>query len=133
MTKVKKCPISPCKGYSAFHEKLKREIDITQERSFSSYTNGKKFEEKKNNNSNYDIEIYDMLLEKTMDQKRNHPLIDYKQYSEVKKVWDFKGDNSKTVVTHSHIPQPLTYKNLKTLSGRTWLNDEVYSTSPLNC
>ncbi len=66
-----------------------------------------------------------MLFEKTMEDKRNYPLITMEHYIRVKNIWTYTGNLAQNVVTHSHISQVLSYKNLKTLSGRNWLNDEV--------
>ena len=66
-----------------------------------------------------------MLIEKIMEDKRNYPLITMEHYIKVKNVWTYTGNPANNVVTHPYISQVLSYKNLKTLSGTSWLNDEV--------
>jgi len=81
--------------------------------------------ERKRVDQTYQNEVGDMLIEKIMEDKRNYPLITMEQYIRVKNVWTFNGNPAANVVTHPYISQVLSYKNLKTLSGTSWLNDEV--------
>jgi hypothetical protein len=55
----------------------------------------------------------------------NFPEMTYEDYKLVNAIWKDKKYPEKEVVKHSHIPQPLKYKNLQTLEGLKWLNDEV--------
>lgn len=81
--------------------------------------------ERKRVDQTYQNEVGDMLIEKIMEDKRNYPLITMEQYIKVKNVWNFNGNPAINVVAHPYISQVLSYKNLKTLSGTSWLNDEV--------
>lgn len=53
------------------------------------------------------------------------PRISYEDFVEVIQVWNKETNLLAEVVHHDDIPEKLTFKNLQTLSGSTWLNDEV--------
>ena len=65
------------------------------------------------------------LYEKVLKERKNFPKISLEQFKKIKYIWEGKVNQNDVVVQHSYIPQVLSYRNLRTLSGLNWLNDEV--------
>jgi hypothetical protein len=65
------------------------------------------------------------LCKSKLEEVSNFPEITYEEYKRVNVIWKEKKNLDREVVKHKHIPQPLKYKNLQTLEGLSWLNDEV--------
>ena len=66
------------------------------------------------------------LLCKSKEEKRTFfPRISFEDFEEIHRIWNQTKNLEVEVVKHSFVPEKLSYKNLQTLSGSTWLNDEV--------
>ena len=73
----------------------------------------------------YQAEVGDILFEKTMQNKRTYPTIPQDKYKEIHRIWSHKGDITQLAAKHDHIKESLSYRTFKTISGLSWLNDEV--------
>jgi len=74
----------------------------------------------------YDRTINSFLVCKSNEEKMSFfPKISFEEFVELHRVWNQTGNLLIEIVKHEFVPEKLSYKNLQTLSGSTWLNDEV--------
>ena len=65
-------------------------------------------------------------MEKSTKQSKNFPKFDFGAYKIVNNIWKLNIKNENEIVAkHDHIPENLSYRNLRTLYFGRWLNDEV--------
>ena len=86
----------------------------------------KKEEIPKEDLKRYYNDVQDYLFEKILKERPNFPTITLDQYKKVLSIWESRVPESTVVAKFDYIPQVLSIKNLRTLSGTSWLNDEVY-------
>jgi hypothetical protein len=86
----------------------------------------KKEEVPKEDMKRYRNDVEDFLFEKILKERPNFPTITFDQYKKVLSIWESRIPESTVVAKFDYIPQVLSIKNLKTLKGTNWLNDEVY-------